>query len=155
MASPSPQQSEKDVTDLIMSIFRVNGALLIAGDRLTSSIGLTSARWQVLGAVAKAATPLTVAAIGKYMGLTRQNVRVIVRELEAAGMVRLANNPNHQRASLVMLTPKGKRANSSAKELQVPFTDSLIEGLDPARISDCLGLLQTLHERLKTHNEDS
>lgn len=155
MEPSSFQDSESDVTKLILSIFRVNGALLIAGDRLTSSIGLTSARWQVLGAIAKTATPLTVAAIGKYMGLTRQNVRIIVRELKAAGMVRLADNPNHQRASLVMLTPKGKRANSSAKELQVPFTDALSEGLDEARISDCVGLLQTLYERLKAHNEDS
>ena len=148
-------ESENDVTKLILSIFRVNGALLVAGDRLTASIGLTSARWQVLGTVAKAADPLTVAAIGKSMGLTRQNVRIIVRELEAAGLVRLADNPAHQRASLVMLTPKGKRANASAKELQIPFTGSLSEGLESGRIADCVDLLQTLYARLKSHNEDS
>ncbi len=147
--------SENEVTKLILSIFRVNGALLIAGDRLTSSIGLTSARWQVLGTVAKSSTPLTVSAIGKYMGLTRQNVRVIVRELEAAGLVRLIHNPQHQRASLVMLTPKGKRANSSARDLQIPFTELLGQDLDATRISDCVDLLQTLYARLKSHNEDS
>ena len=147
--------SENEVTKLILSIFRVNGALLIAGDRLTSSIGLTSARWQVLGTVAKSSTPLTVSAIGKYMGLSRQNVRVIVRELEAAGLVRLTDNPQHQRASLVMLTPKGKRANSSARDLQIPFTESLRQDLDAQRISDCVDLLQTLYVRLKSHNEES
>jgi DNA-binding MarR family transcriptional regulator len=146
--------SENEVTRLILSIFRVNGALLVAGDRLTSSIGLTSARWQVLGTVAKSSTPLTVAAIGKYMGLTRQNVRVIVRELESAGLVRLTDNPQHQRASLVMLTPKGKRANSSVRDLQIPFTESLGQDLDAQRISDCVDLLQTLYVRLKSHNEE-
>jgi DNA-binding MarR family transcriptional regulator len=151
--SPLPV-SENEMTGLILSIFRVNGALLIAGDRLTSSIGLTSARWQVLGTVAKSSAPLTVAAIGKYMGLTRQNVRVIVRELETAGLVRLADNPHHQRASLVMLTPKGKRANSSARDLQIPFTELLGKDIDATRISDCVDLLQTLCVRLKSHNED-
>ncbi|MFC6647111.1 MarR family winged helix-turn-helix transcriptional regulator [Granulicella cerasi] len=151
----SLQDSENEVTKLILSIFRVNGALLVAGDRLTASIGLTSARWQVLGAVAKAADPLTVAAIGKSMGLTRQNVRIIVRELEAAGMVRLADNPAHQRASLVRLTPKGKRANASARDLQGPFTDALSKDLDPSRIANCVDLLHTLYARLKSHNEES
>jgi DNA-binding MarR family transcriptional regulator len=151
---PSLSNSENEVTRLILSIFRVSGALLVAGDRLTSAIGLTSARWQVLGTVAKSSAPLTVAAIGKYMGLTRQNVRVIVRELQAAGLVRLADNPHHQRASLVMLTPKGQRANSSARELQIPFTELLGQDLDAARISDCVDLLQTLYARLKTPNED-
>lgn len=146
------QDSENYVTKLILSIFRVNGAFLVAGDRLTASIGLTSARWQVLGTIAKAANLLTVAAIGKNMGLTRQNVRIIVRELEAAGMVRLAANPAHQRASLVMLTPKGKRASASAKELQGPFTESLGKDLDPERIADCVNLLQTMYARLKSHN---
>ena len=155
MELPTLQGSENEVTKLILSIFRVNGALLVAGDRLTASIGLTSARWQVLGTVAKAANPLTVAAIGRNMGLTRQNVRIIVRELEAAGMVRLAENPAHQRANLVVLTPKGKRAHASARDLQGPFTESLSQGLDEARIANCVDLLRTLYERLKKQNEES
>ena len=40
------------VTQLILDVFRLNGRLLIAGDRLVGELGLTSARWQVLGAIA-------------------------------------------------------------------------------------------------------
>jgi len=47
------------MTNLILEIFRVNGLLLAAGDRLTRDLGLTSARWQVLGALAEG--PLTAA----------------------------------------------------------------------------------------------
>lgn len=139
-----------EITRLILSIFRVNGALLAAGDRLTSGLGLTSARWQVLGTIAKAATPLTVASVSKYMGLTRQNVRVIVRELEAAGMVQLADNPAHQRASLVILTAKGKQANKDIEDLQKPFVEALHKEIAGARIADCVDLLQTLLVRLKS-----
>ncbi|MEM7211572.1 MAG: MarR family transcriptional regulator, partial [Pseudomonadota bacterium] len=38
------------VTALILDVFRLNGRLLLAGDRLVSELGLTSARWQILGA---------------------------------------------------------------------------------------------------------
>ena len=145
--------TENDITQLILSVFRVNGALLAAGDRLTASIGLTSARWQVLGTVATTPTPLTVAGLAKSLGSSRQNVRVIVRELEAAGMVRLAENPNHQRASLVTMTPKGKTASEATRELQAPFAKKLSKGLNPQRMKDCVDLLQTLHARLEAQTK--
>ena len=49
------------LTQLILEVFRVNGGLLSAGDRLVADLGLTSARWQVLGAVA-----LSPAAVGSF-----------------------------------------------------------------------------------------
>jgi hypothetical protein len=49
------------VTQLVLETFRLNGCLLIAGDALVADIGLTSARWQVLGAIALSPMPLPVA----------------------------------------------------------------------------------------------
>ena len=46
------------VTALILETFRLNGRLLAAGDALVESLDLTSARWQVLGAIATAPIPL-------------------------------------------------------------------------------------------------
>jgi hypothetical protein len=40
------------VSELALEIFRLNGELLADGDALVADLGLTSARWQVLGAVA-------------------------------------------------------------------------------------------------------
>jgi hypothetical protein len=40
----------RTLTDLVLEVFRLNGRLLAAGDRLSKTVGLTSARWQVLGA---------------------------------------------------------------------------------------------------------
>jgi len=44
-------------TELILSAFRANGLLLDAGDMLSVDEGLTSARWQVLGAIALVLSP--------------------------------------------------------------------------------------------------
>lgn len=46
-------------TDLIAEIFRANRLLLDAGDHLTEPVGLTSARWQVLGVVEHGPIPVS------------------------------------------------------------------------------------------------
>ena len=52
----------RSLTDVIIGVFRLNGALLVCGDALVADLGLTSARWQVLGAIALSPVPLPVAA---------------------------------------------------------------------------------------------
>ena len=37
------------LTDVILTLFRVNSLLLMRGDRLVAGLGLTSARWQISG----------------------------------------------------------------------------------------------------------
>src|SRR5215203_3128784 len=96
------------LTELILETFRLNGRLLAAGDALVRDLGLTSARWQILGAIALSPVPLPVAHIARNMGLTRQSVQKLVNELESDGMVRFAPNPHHQRARLVLFTDKGR-----------------------------------------------
>jgi hypothetical protein len=52
MARPRHRPAGKAATALILEVFRFNGRLLAAGDKLVANLGLTSARWQVLGAIA-------------------------------------------------------------------------------------------------------
>ena len=59
------------ITEIILQVFRLNGQLLNAGDRLTKPMALTSARWQILGAVELAAHPLTVPQIARRKSLGR------------------------------------------------------------------------------------
>ena len=142
------------LTRLIVAVFRFNGALLAAGDRLTEPIGLTSSRWQVLGTIATAECPLTMAAIARAMGLTRQNVRIIVRELEAKGMVRYVVNLQDQRAALVATTPKGESAHLSAKALQKSWAKGLSRSLEPELLDTCTELMQVLRNRLDTDHKE-
>ena len=37
------------LTQLMLDLFRLNSLTLTAGDRLVADLGLTSARWQILG----------------------------------------------------------------------------------------------------------
>ncbi len=137
------------VTELILESFRLNGRLLAAGDALVGDLGLTSARWQVLGAVAMSPVPLPVAHIARNMGLSRQNVQRIVNELEAQGVLRFAPNPHHQRAKLVLLTERGRGLYEAAAERQGPWAAALARGLPPEDIEAATALLRTLRDRLE------
>src|SRR5919108_292005 len=79
-------------TDMVLTTFRANGVFLAAGDRLVAKEAMTAARWQVLGAVALAERPLTVAQIARRMGLARQSVHATVRRLVGDGLLELAPN---------------------------------------------------------------
>jgi hypothetical protein len=73
MRQPRGSVAGSALTDLVLEVFRLNGRLLAAGDRMTRPSGQTSARWQVLGAINP--EPRTVAQIARVMGLARQSVQ--------------------------------------------------------------------------------
>ncbi|HEV7264935.1 MAG TPA: MarR family winged helix-turn-helix transcriptional regulator [Falsiroseomonas sp.] len=136
-------------TALILETFRLNGRLLATGDRLVADLGLTSARWQVLGAVAMAAHPGPIAHVARSMGLARQNVRRIVGDLVEAGLLQLAPNPHHRRAPLVLLTEGGSAVFAAASARQAPWAEALTAGLEPDAIRTALAVARTLRERLE------
>lgn len=121
----------ENLTDLMLDIFRFTSAALAAGDKLVAPLGLTSARWQILGAIVAADRPQSVAWLARDLGASRQNVQRIVNDLHSNGHVDFETNPHHRRAQLVVLTAKGREAYDAAMEVQVPWINRLSEGLDP------------------------
>lgn len=136
------------LTALILDVFRLNGDLLASGDILVADLGLTSARWQVLGAIALAPVPLPVAHLARNMGLTRQAVQRSVDEMSADGLVRLDPNPHHRRAMLVTMTAAGEAAYRAASDRQARWADALADGLSAEAIEAASALLHSLQHRL-------
>ena len=149
MSARKRSASEDTLTALIIEVFRLNGGLLEAGDSLVGDIGLTSARWQVLGAVSAATGPLPVAHLARNMGLTRQAVQRIANELERDGLIRFAPNPHHERAKLVLLTEAGGRAFATAMRRQAPWAARLGKGLKPTDLETTLRVVAHLRRRLE------
>lgn len=134
---------------LFLDIFRANARLVAAGDQLVAPLGLTSARWQVLGAVAMSPTPQPVAHIARDMGAARQGVQRLVNELLEGGFVELRDNPHHRRARYVCLSDRGREALEAIARLQRPWVDDLARGLDDVKIAAAAEILQTLRHRLE------
>jgi DNA-binding MarR family transcriptional regulator len=137
-------------TEVILSIFRANGLLLASGDVLSESEGLTSARWQVLGAIALAEHPLTVPQIARRMGITRQSVHATVKRLVADGLVELAPNVDHRRSQLVRLTDLGERRYTALDRRQAEWVNRLARGLGRAELDATARVLAELSARLET-----
>ncbi len=136
-------------TELVLETFRFNGRLLSAGDRLVAELGLTSARWQVLGAIALSPAVETVARLARNMGAHRQGVQRIVNELAKEGLIEFRPNPHHRRANLVALTARGRDIYEQAGRLQIPWINTISEDIDPHEIALATRVMQTLRRRLE------
>lgn len=136
------------MTDFVVELFRLNGELLAAGDELVAGLGLTSARWQVLGAIDLSPIPLPVAQTARNMGLSRQAVQRIANELAADGLVAFSLNPRHARAKLLAMTPKGRRAFDAAMALQRPWISELGSDVSGPQLSAALGVVRAMRKRL-------
>ena len=137
------------LTDFVLDVFKLNGLLLMAGDRLVTRLGLTSARWQVLGAIALADRAQPVAWLARNMGANRQNVQRIVNDLERAGLVTFEPNPHHRRASLVTMTDPGRQAFDEAMRLQVPWVNVLADGLSIRDLETARRVVEALRKKLE------
>ena len=137
------------LSELVLEIFRLNGRLIAAGDALVAEIDLTSARWQVIGAIALQPAPAPVAHVAQAMGLTRQSVQRIADELEKVGVVAFRPNPRHKRAKLIVLTAKGTTLNEAAMARQRPWAKRLAAGLGRAELEAARDILARLRVRLE------
>jgi DNA-binding MarR family transcriptional regulator len=78
------------------------------GDAFTAPFGLTSARWQMLGAIAWTGQKLTAPQIAEQMGVTRQGAQKQLNLLIADELVEKLPNPTHQRSPHYHLTHQGE-----------------------------------------------
>jgi DNA-binding MarR family transcriptional regulator len=135
-------------TEVVLRTFRANGLFLAAGDLLAAEEGLTSARWQVLGAVALAGRPLTVPQIARRMGLTRQSVQASVDRLRGEELVEAADNPDHRRSPLFRLTELGSKRYAAMQRRQAKWINELAAGLEVSELSTAARVLRELSDRL-------
>jgi DNA-binding MarR family transcriptional regulator len=142
-------------TGVILSTFRANGLLLEAGDLLGSDEGLTSARWQVLGAIAVAERPLTVPQIARRMGLTRQSVHATVKRLVRDGFLELAPNADHRRSRLVGLTEPGRAKYEAIDARQSAWVNRLARGVGRSELETAQRVLDELCRRLEADSAGS
>nr|WP_246545252.1 MarR family winged helix-turn-helix transcriptional regulator [Photorhabdus hainanensis] len=111
-------------------------------------MGITSARWQVLGAIAHAPHPPTAPQIAAAMGITRQGVQKQLNLGLSSGMVRTLTNPRHERSPLYQLTELGWRTFDAAISLEAEWVESLMQSSDPNELKVTLNTLISLETEL-------
>jgi DNA-binding MarR family transcriptional regulator len=138
--------AQKNVRQLVLAVFETNGRLVDAGNALVQPLGLTTAWWQVLGALGYSPVPLPVAHIARNMGLTRQAVQRVTDLLVERGFVRFETNPHHRRAKLVVLTSAGRAALSQAEAAVLPLDSRIFDRIGSERLATAMAVLRDLND---------
>jgi len=141
------------MTDLVFEAFRLNGCALAAGNRLARRFGQSSARWQVLELISE--ERLTVAQIARRIGLTRQSVQRTAGVLARTGLLDFIDNPDHRRAPLCRLSPKGRRVLQRLTEAQIEWSNGIgrnigeIGQIRPAQVRTAIRVMEIMRTRLE------
>ena len=129
------------LSDLALTTFRLNGQVLALAEDLARPVGLTAARWQVLGAVLS--EPLPVSAIAREMGMARQSVQRIADILVDSGLAEYLDNPSHRRAKLLVPTDEGLAAVRRIDPAHAQAAQALVATLGADRATE---VVQALHD---------
>ena len=130
--------------DLVLSIFRLNGLLIAEGDAMTEKLGLTHARWKVIGAVALSQNGLTVPGIARVLGQSRQAVQRITDVMVEDKLLEYSENPKHKRSVLVLLSDEGKEVYNTLREVQDPWAIDATGEIPAEELETALRLIQRL-----------
>lgn len=152
---PKPDAGLAAVTELTLTVFRLNGVLLHWGDRLVEPLGLTSARWQMLGALALAGTPQTAPQVAEAMGVTRQGAQKQLNLLLEAGLVEARPNPSHRRSPLYVLRPQGLGLYQRADAMWAAQAARLAALIPVARARAATRTLEAMLRRLQAVDSSS
>ena len=130
--------------DLVLSIFRLNGLLIAEGDALTEKLGLTHARWKVIGAIALSNAGLTVPGVARVLGQSRQAVQRITDVMVEDGLLVYQRNPKHKRSVLITLTEEGNHVYNMLREQQDPWVMENTQEIPIEELDQTLRLIRRL-----------
>ncbi len=147
---PSTFSSLDPLSRLSLLVFRAQRALNLEGDQLTAAGGLTSAKWKVLGAVDLSGQPMSAAAIGRAMGLTRQAALKQTDQLLAMGLLAQTVNPNDARAPVYSLSPAGQVAYDHVSAAWRERSAALCSGIAPDALDAASQVLTTLLAQMES-----
>lgn len=137
-------------THIVLESFMLNGLLIAEGDQITRELGLSSARWKILGALSLAAQPMTVPQIATTMGQSRQSVQRLTDAMQKDGFLDYQENPYHKRAKLVVLTNEGKRIYKLLEQKQIPWANSSSANISAGDMDVTLSVLKKMIETFET-----
>ncbi len=126
----------------VVSVMRAEQIFLNRANDILRPLGLTFARYQVLGMV-RWAGPLTLGAVGHRLWITPATVTSAIDRLEAADLCRRVSHPTDARATLLEITAKGRRLFDRAVEKLNTDLFGMV-GLSEEELNLLVGLIEKI-----------
>ena len=99
----------------VVSVMRADQILMDRATDILRPLGLTFARYQVLGML-RWTGPITLGKLGDRLWITPATVTNAIDRLETAGLCRRVDHPQDARATLAEISPKGRKLFDRAVE---------------------------------------
>jgi DNA-binding MarR family transcriptional regulator len=117
--------------------------------RLRSEFGSTLPRFDVMSALSRSPDGLRMSQISEMLRVSNGNVTGIVDKLSDEGLAQRVAVPGDRRASLVMLTDKGKSAFAEHAAAHEAWIDDMLGGLNQDDIEGMQARLDRLLDTLE------
>lgn len=125
-------------TQFALAVFQLNGLIIDAGEKISRSVGQSSARWQVLGTTFE---PRTVPDIARDLGISRQGVQRVADILENEGLLSSRPHPTDQRTALLELTPAGYEVMTQIYQRQLAWSNEVLKHLNAETLRRATSLM--------------
>lgn len=134
---------------LVDEVARLQGRFksLFAGVHSVS--GLRPMEELVLTAIVEAEAAPTVPRIGRSLGHPRQVIQRAVDDMAAEGYIDKLPNPDHKRASLLTITPRGRRLKERSDAHAIAIANAVLGGVDARRFESLAVELQAVRKALE------
>jgi DNA-binding MarR family transcriptional regulator len=112
--------------------------------RLRAEFGETLPRFDVMAALARKESGMTMTEVSRLLMVSNGNVTGIVDRLVAEGLVVRSANAQDRRATFVRLTHKGMRHFGRMAEAHEGWVNSILAGFERAQSEKLIGTLDAL-----------
>ncbi len=130
---------------IFFALYRCSNLMHKTGTRAVSEFQMTTQNWAVLGALSRpeAEAGMSVGDLAGYLGVTRQNMTVVVRRLESQGHLERTIGEDDRRSRRIRLTSGGRKLWQSS--LLPAIHDYYSEALAGFSFNDEVSLLHHLN----------
>lgn len=135
---PIPRQP-----DFLIQLRQTQHAVRTWLDAELAGTGLTTPQYSVLAALEREGK-LSASDLAREFGMTAQTLNVLVKALEACGMLRRNRHPDHGRILLLSLTARGRRALKHGRDIALTIEDRALEALEPGDRGKLLASLRAV-----------
>lgn len=94
--------------DLVTGIIQLANLLIRRLGPVFEKAKITPQQWSVLSALSMEETPVTLVALSRRLGVTKQNMTGMMSRLEQLGLAERNDDPQDLRSSRVQLTRRGR-----------------------------------------------
>lgn len=133
-SSPPGSRRRWENAPLAREMFVISHLMTRCADRLVADLGLTCARWRLMGAVAGFEEPPTLSDLCGEALLSIQNVSRMIAAMEDDGLVERFTRSGMGRAVFVRATERGLAVLETARIRADRFNKAFLQGVDKDEI---------------------